>query len=143
MIKILIWSLFITFFASNTNETNNLTIEFQNIKEKKGRIWLAVYDAPEKFMDKEKAIALDYLDIKPLGEYRVTVSGLAPGTYAVAAFHDLNGNNEMDQTFVGIPKEPYAFSKKLKSKWRAPQFEEVKFTFSPSNQTLLMKLEEW
>lgn len=36
--------------------------------------------------------------------------GLAPGRYAVAVYHDLNGNGELDKIPPGLPTEPYGFS---------------------------------
>ncbi|MFL5335203.1 MAG: DUF2141 domain-containing protein [Geminicoccaceae bacterium] len=35
---------------------------------------------------------------------------LAPGRYAVAAYHDLNGNGQLDTSMLGLPTEPYGFS---------------------------------
>ncbi|WP_238183221.1 DUF2141 domain-containing protein [Methylobacterium trifolii] len=32
------------------------------------------------------------------------------GTYAVAAFQDMNGNRRLDRTGLGLPQEPYGFS---------------------------------
>ena len=39
--------------------------------------------------------------------------------------------------------EPYAFSKKLKTKWRLPKFNEVKFSFSEDDQVLKTSLKKW
>ena len=58
-------------------------------------------------------------------------------------FHDVNGNGTLDQGIFGIPKEPYAFSQPLKSKWRAPLFDDVKFDVKTSNTTIKLELEEW
>ena len=38
-------------------------------------------------------------------------TGLTPGTYAVRAFHDLNGDGKLNTNPFGIPTEPYAFSR--------------------------------
>lgn len=39
-----------------------------------------------------------------------TVTGLAPGRYAVRAFHDVDGDGKMGTNPFGIPTEPFAFS---------------------------------
>ena len=36
--------------------------------------------------------------------------GIAFGTYAVKVFHDVNGNGELDTSWIGWPQEPYGFS---------------------------------
>ncbi|WP_457107066.1 DUF2141 domain-containing protein [Methylobacterium sp. P5_C11] len=39
-----------------------------------------------------------------------TFPGVSPGTYAVAAYQDANGNGRLDRTGLGLPLEPYGFS---------------------------------
>ncbi len=52
------------------------------------------------------------------------VSGLSPGLYAIAVFHDANGNGRLD-TFMGIPREGYGFSRNPPFRPRAPKFIET------------------
>ncbi len=54
--------------------------------------------------------------------------GLAPGRYAVAVYHDENGNGEFDQGFFGIPLEGYAFSNGATAFFSAPGFDEAAVT---------------
>lgn len=35
---------------------------------------------------------------------------LTPGRYAIAVYHDVNGNGELDKMAFGVPTEPYGFS---------------------------------
>jgi uncharacterized protein (DUF2141 family) len=35
---------------------------------------------------------------------------IPPGGYAIASYHDLNGNGRLDTIPPGIPREPYGFS---------------------------------
>lgn len=51
---------------------------------------------------------------------------IAPGTYAVGAFHDANANGKLDTVF-GIPKEGFAFSRNPAMRPRAPYFNEASF----------------
>jgi uncharacterized protein (DUF2141 family) len=46
-----------------------------------------------------------------------------PGSWAVSAFEDRNGNGTLDIGMFG-PKEPTAFWR-LFTKWRQPEFDEV------------------
>jgi uncharacterized protein (DUF2141 family) len=41
---------------------------------------------------------------------RFVFEDLSPGRYAVAVYHDLNGNGAMDTFPPGLPTEPYGFS---------------------------------
>ena len=49
------------------------------------------------------------------------------GTYAVAAFHDENGNGRLDSSFLGIPKEGVGTSNDATGHWGAPSFDKAKF----------------
>jgi uncharacterized protein (DUF2141 family) len=48
--------------------------------------------------------------------------GLAPGRYAVAAYHDVNGNGRLDTIPPGLPTEPYGFSNDV-GRLRPPDFD--------------------
>ncbi|MEL7283346.1 MAG: DUF2141 domain-containing protein [Pseudomonadota bacterium] len=50
-----------------------------------------------------------------------------PGRYAVATYHDKNGNRDLDQKFNRMPKEPFGLSTNPKLRWGFPKFEEADF----------------
>ena len=56
----------------------------------------------------------------------VIFQGVAPGTYAVAAYQDANGNGRLDRTGLGLPLEPYGFSGAAGRRTR-PDFAEAAF----------------
>jgi len=119
-----------------------LNLEVGNVKTRKGTIWVGIYKSESSFMVKEEAILASF-KVRDTGQIELDIAGLPYGTYALALFHDINNNGELDRNFFGIPSEPYAFSRKPKSKWRLPKFEEVKFHFSHSGQELEAPLEKW
>lgn len=131
-----------SFVPPNRVETGNLVITVDNISRTKGTIWIGLYDSVDNYLIKEKSI-LKKIDVTEKGTSQLVVDNLPFGVYAVALFHDINANGEMDKNLLGIPSEPYAFSKKPKSKWRIPKFDEVKFNFSKDQQQLKTKLKKW
>jgi uncharacterized protein (DUF2141 family) len=62
------------------------------------------------------------------GRMRCEFLDLAPGSYAVSAAHDINGNGKTDRNFVGLPTEPWAVSNNVRPTLRAPRFNEAVFT---------------
>ena len=44
------------------------------------------------------------------GTVRVIFADVTPGAYAVAAFHDADGDGALNQNIVGMPTEGYGFS---------------------------------
>lgn len=61
------------------------------------------------------------------------------GTYAVSASQDLNNNSELDNNFLGIPKEPWGTSNNIRPSFRAPTFTEAKFELT--GESLRINLE--
>ena len=123
-------------------EMGRLIIKINNVSKDKGIIWIGLYDSADTYLIKEKSI-LKKIDVSQKGYHEMVIDSLPYGTYAMALFHDVNANGEMDRNLLGIPSEPYAFSKKPKSKWRLPKFDEVKFNFSQDVQEIDTKLKKW
>ncbi len=44
------------------------------------------------------------------GTVELRVRNVKPGAYAIAVFHDRNGNGKLDRSLIGLPSEPYGFS---------------------------------
>lgn len=61
------------------------------------------------------------------GAVRYEFKDVPDGDYAVAVFHDANGNGKMDRS-LGIPREGFAFSQNPPLRPRAPTFKECRFT---------------
>ena len=123
-------------------ENGDLVIEIENVTVPEGIIWVGVYDSEEHYMVKEKAIVEGY-DVNDTGRKVVRINRLEYGNYAIALFHDINGNGELDRNWIGIPIEPYAFSRRPKSKWRLPRFREIAFVFERNHQQLSTQLRKW
>lgn len=119
-----------------------LHLQISNVEEAQGWIWVGVYDSEDNFLIKEKAI-VEGMEVDGVGKLDMLVDHVKFGSCAVAVFHDINGNGEMDRNWLGIPTEPYAFSRKPRSKWRLPRFDEVAFTFKPKQTNLSVTLDKW
>lgn len=75
-----------------------------------------------------------------VGATTVTVDGVPPGTYAVQAYHDLNDNKDVDQGFLGIPKEGIGFSNDAPLGLRGPSFDRAAIVHDGTPKTLRVKL---
>lgn len=131
-------------FLTTKPEPANGILELQvsNVKKAQGWIWVGIYDSEENFLIKEKAIVKG-IEVNATGTVEMKVDSVKFGDCAVAIFHDINGNGEMDRNWLGIPTEPYAFSRKPRSKWRLPRFQEVLFDFKQNRTKLTVELARW
>lgn len=57
------------------------------------------------------------------GTTTVTVENVPPGTWAVLAYQDENGNGKLDRNLLGIPSENYGFSRDAAGKFGPPGFD--------------------
>lgn len=58
------------------------------------------------------------------------LSGVTPGHYAISLFHDQNSNAKLD-TFLGVPREGFGFSRNPVIRFGAPKFDSVNIELSP------------
>ena len=62
-----------------------------------------------------------------------------PGAYAVAAFHDENGNGKLDRNLLGLPTEPYAFSNDA-GRRGAPTVADAAVQVGPAATTVVLRV---
>jgi uncharacterized protein (DUF2141 family) len=70
---------------------------------------------------------------------RFVFRAVPPGTYAVAAYQDANGNGRLDRTGLGLPLEPYGFSGTAGRRAR-PDFAEAAFALEEPGTAVRVRL---
>ena len=55
----------------------------------------------------------------------VWLRGLPPGDYAISVIHDENGDGRLN-TFLGIPREGFGFSRNPRMRMGPPRYEECR-----------------
>jgi len=120
--------------------TANLTIRVDNVLPSGGVVRLGLYNAALYPDDNSKPIAA--ADVPAVaGETVITLHGIAPGVYAIQTFKDINANNKMDTTWVGLPLEPFGFSRDARPFLSKPSFDEVKFTLEAGDNAQVIHLQ--
>ncbi len=77
-----------------------------------GMVMIALYDSAASFNGSgagDRAVARTAISASS-GRVVAAFDNLPAGDYAVKAFHDVNGDGEMNTNPFGMPTEPYAFS---------------------------------
>jgi uncharacterized protein (DUF2141 family) len=107
-----------------------LTVNLKGLKSDKGMVDVALYNDAEAYPTKpDRAVAKLRSPIAN-GAAVVEFKNLDPGTYAVAAYHDVNDNGKLDANFIGIPKEPTGASNDAKGRMGPPSFKDAQFALS-------------
>lgn len=110
-----------------------LKVKVKNIRHNQGKIYLAVYDKEESFM--KDVFVIESIRVNSLHELGIEIK-LPQGKYAISIFHDVNGNDELNTNFIGIPKEPYGFSNNPKIRFGPPAFNQSAFELVKENQEI-------
>jgi uncharacterized protein (DUF2141 family) len=71
------------------------------------------------------------------GRVEFRVRNVKPGRYAIAVFHDTNGNGKLDRSFIGLPQEPYGFSNDV-GRRGFPSFEGALITVTDPTTTIVV-----
>jgi uncharacterized protein (DUF2141 family) len=87
---------------------------------------VALYDSAAAF-DGRGGAPVARAAVSASGPVVATFENLPAGDYAVKAFHDVNGDGEMNTNPFGMPIEPYAFSNNAvgdmgPARWSAAHF---------------------
>ncbi len=101
-----------------------------------GPIQLAVYDSRESFGNPEQAIIKDSL--MPINGFAVWEIKLEilPERFAIAAYHDLDDDGELNRALFNAPVEPYGFSNNARSLVGPPTYEQT-IVEKPAEATVL------
>ena len=82
-----------------------LVVRVSGVKAAQGTIYVGVcaksFDEADCPYKDRKAAAIGTVELR--------IPNVAPGRYAIAVYHDVNGNGRLDKTLF-VPNEPYGFS---------------------------------
>lgn len=120
----------------------DLSVTVNNVGKNRGMVHVFIFEAsgwldgnPENFAGSRSIDINERKDDGPL----VTQVELEPGEYGAFVYHDLNSNSRLDKSFVGLPKEPYAFSGQFNER-RLPKFEECMFVVGEDPAAITVSL---
>ena len=114
----------------STYSQNKLNIEVTGVPNSEGSIRVAVYNTSETFLSHDQVFKTGSV-IAHEGITEVSIDDLPDGEYAIALYHDANGNDELDTNWLGIPKEPVGFSNAKMKTFGPPKFRECSFKMEP------------
>jgi len=106
-----------------------LEVRVTGLESDSGALALALFDSAAAYEARDNARHRQFVPIANReGRWRVT--GLAPGDYVVIAYHDENGNGELDMRLFGIPKEKVGVSNNVRGRFGPPSYRRASFDVS-------------
>ncbi|HET6520485.1 MAG TPA: DUF2141 domain-containing protein [Geminicoccaceae bacterium] len=103
-----------------------VTVTVAGLRNGDGEVACALFATEEGFLEAGRELAGRRVPAAE-GSVVVTFEDVPPGDYAVVAYHDENGNRELDRNILGLPIEGLGFSNDQRpSAFGPPTFDAVK-----------------
>lgn len=117
-----------------------LQITVSGLKHEGTPLHCALFSKPEGFPKDAAALATVTAPVTG-GIATCVFARIPPGTYAVAAFEDRNGNGKLDSNVLGQPTEGYAFSRDARARFGPPKFDAAAFAYAGGTLTMQLRIE--
>jgi uncharacterized protein (DUF2141 family) len=105
----------------------SMQITVQSVREATGTITVDVHDDdPAKFLKSGGKLARIRVPAVK-GETHFCIVVPHAGIYALAIYHDRNGNTKLDKTWIGLPGEPFGLSNNPPKRLAMPKHKDSAF----------------
>ncbi len=104
-----------------------IIVTVDGLHSAQGNVFVGLYASPAKFLHGNQTDGVRKVKAS-LAPITVVFDNLPPGTYAVGAYHDENGNDHLDTDFLGLPVEGYALSNDIRAAFAKPNFYQAAFS---------------
>jgi len=127
---LLIFNLIFSFHSIPSDNRRDMVINIAKLKDTGHDIYIAVCRKSDNFPANPDAVKT--MMINPSGKDFVNVSfpDIPYGKYAIMIYQDLNGNKKLDKGFLGIPKEPFAFSNNVHPMFGPPSWKDCEIEYN-------------
>jgi uncharacterized protein (DUF2141 family) len=116
-----------------------LSLRFLGLHSDRGRIGCALFTSPKGFpSDRSSALQQHWCKVDQI--QACAFEPVPASTYAIACYHDENGNGKLDTGTFGRPLEGVAFSNQTKAFFGPPGFADARFKFAGQDTELSLTM---
>lgn len=110
------------------DDTAQLVVLIHGLEEDEGQISMTCRTNGPEWPTGEGA---EYVRVIPVsghdGMIEILIDDVPYGIYAISLFHDVNADNDMNRSAIGLPLEPWGMSNNAIGMMSAPTFEQASF----------------
>lgn len=126
-----------TSLAAQSSEVE-LTVRIENLRSARGVVQACLTREAAHFPDCKNDPRAVRASVEA-GTATLRFERVPPGDYALAVIHDENANGRLD-TFAGIPREGFGFSRNPRIRFGPPRFEEARFTIGSGQSSQSVRI---
>jgi uncharacterized protein (DUF2141 family) len=122
-------------------DPGTLSVIVRAVRSADGTVRCALFKSAEGFPTESNKAFEVAIAVTTLPTARCTFEGVTPGTYAVSVFHDANGDEALNLSWLGRPLEGWAVSNNAPPhRFSGPTFGEASFRVEATPPTLTLDL---
>ena len=137
-VAFIVWGFLIAAVPVRAADPAGIAVVVDGVANADGRVLVALCTRETFLSDKCPYAARAPAPVD--GKVEIVLKDIAPGTYAVQAFHDENENFEIDRSFFGRPKEGMGFSNDAQMNYGPPDFDEAAIELKAGGNQTRLKL---
>ncbi len=119
-------------------EDFSLDLAFRAMITREGEVRIGVFTREDRMPRPPTARVSAAANARTLN---LRMDDIAPGTYALALYHDVNDDGKLDTNFDGVPLEPWGMSNNPRVVGRGPTWSEAQFELPPEGARLVIELQ--
>lgn len=129
--------LLLTLAAITPARAAAVTVQVEGVGSEQGQVQVQLCDA-ERFLGDDCPFKTSVP--ARAGQVAVVFREIPPGRYAAIAYHDANGNGDLDQNAVGMPLEMFGFSNDPPLLMGPPLFKDAAFVVAETDLAVKIRL---
>jgi uncharacterized protein (DUF2141 family) len=131
---------FALLLIGSSTQANVLRVEVTGIRNDHGAVYCQLFSGAEGFPRKVSKTTVVVRAQVQDGSATCVFPNVSPGSYAVAVYHDENGNGRLDRGFMGIPREGVGVSNDAQRSWGVPNYDQAKFVVEAEEERIVVRI---
>ena len=118
---------------------SSIVVQIDGLRSNRGQVMACMTANPKTFPDCQKDPHARHLTVPAANGETVQFKDVPQGRYAIALFHDENGNGRMDKMMM-LPREGFGFSRDAPLQFGPPRFGAASFQVGPAQLKTAIKV---
>jgi uncharacterized protein (DUF2141 family) len=132
----------VLFSASPLLSGSSVAVTVNKVRPGKGMLHITLVNKEQFLMRRKLKKPFMKSIVKTLGKsVQYEFKDVPPGDYAVQVLQDFDGNGDMTDNWMGIPKEPWGMSNNPPVGLGGPKWERAKFTVTDNSGVVKVSLD--